>query len=262
MFKLPLNSSTKYLQQLKFTMSGKGPNPSRQDAPHPHGVFVDPTGQYLLAPDLGADLIRIFSINQSTGQLTTCNPVSTPSGDGPRHGVFWAPNNSSTTGLMFYVVNELGNSVSAWTVSYPSGSCLSLNHTQTLSAYAAGITAPSASKSAEVHTAGNFLYLANRNDQSFGSSNDSIATYSINANTGAISFVQSTPAYTWFPRTFQINRAGDMVAIGGQTSSTVAIVSRNTTTGLLGGLVAPVLAVGQPGTYNNEDGLSAVIWNE
>ena len=54
-------------------------------------------------------------------------------------------------------------------------------------------------------------------------------------------------------------KAGDMVAFGGQTSSNVAIVARDTTTGKLGDLIAN-LQVGTPGTAGNEDGLSAVIW--
>jgi hypothetical protein len=51
------------------------------------------------------------------------------------------------------------------------------------------------------------------------------------------------------------------VAFGGQTSSTVAIVARNTTTGRLGPEIASLL-VGTPGSAGNEDGLSAVIWDE
>lgn len=121
--------------------------------------------------------------------------------------------------------------------------------------------APSGSKAAEVHVAGNFVYAVNRNDKSFGSTSDSAVTYSIDAATGAITFVEATSAQTYFPRTFAINKAGDMVAFGGQTSSTVAIVARNTTTGRLGNLITS-LQVGNPGSVNNEDGLSAVIWDE
>jgi len=40
------------------------------EAPHPHHVFTDPTGDFLLVPDLGADLIRINRIDRSTGALT------------------------------------------------------------------------------------------------------------------------------------------------------------------------------------------------
>jgi 6-phosphogluconolactonase (cycloisomerase 2 family) len=242
-------------------MNGSGPVPSRQDKPHPHSVFPDPTGNYLLSADLGADLIRIFSINQQTGALTSCPNAATGAGDGPRHGAWWAPSANSTVGQMLYIANELGNSVTTWQVSYPSGGCLTLKKVQSLPAYPQGKSAPSGSKTAEVHVAGNFAYAANRNDQSFGSEQDSIAAFSIDTSSGNLTYLDFTNAYSWFPRTFQINKAGTLVAIGGQTSANVAVVQRNTTTGKLGALVAN-LSVGSKGTDNNEDGLSSVIWNE
>jgi 6-phosphogluconolactonase (cycloisomerase 2 family) len=260
-FKLPLTSSSTALNKLTFTMNGKGPVPSRQDKPHPHSVFPDPTGNFLLSADLGADLIRIFSINSQTGALTACTAAQTGSGDGPRHPAWWAPSANSTTGQMLYIVNELANSVTAWQVSYPSGQCLSLKKVQSLSAYPAGKSAPSGSKSAELHVAGNFLYLANRNDKSFGSQQDSMAVYTIDPSTGLLTWYDFENSYSWYPRTFAINKAGTMVAVGGQTSSNVAVIARNATSGKLGPLIANLM-VGTAGHDNSEDGLSAVIWNE
>jgi 6-phosphogluconolactonase (cycloisomerase 2 family) len=259
-WKLPLTSGTQAAQRLTFTMSSKGPVTSRQDKPHPHSVFVDPTGKYLLSADLGADVVRVFSIDASSGKLTVCATVATGAGDGPRHGEFWVPKSGSTDGTMLFLVNELGNSVSAWKVAYASSGCLSLRKTQTLSTYPAGKSAPQGSKSAEVHVAGNFVYAVNRNDKSFGATTDSVAAFAIHAATGEISWLEATSAYTYYPRTFQINKAGDLVAFGGQTSGTVAIVSRNVTSGRLGALVTSLLIT--PGTAGNEDGLSAVIWDE
>lgn len=264
-------------------MAGPGPVAARQDKPHPHAVVPDPTGQFLLAPDLGADLLRLFSVDPATGALTSCANVKTGPGDGPRHAAWWAPsggggeNGNVTSGngrrrqrqqqppppaqpQMLFVVNELGNSVSGWKVSYPGG-CLGLAHTQTLATYAAGQRAPAGAKAAEVHVAGDFVYVVNRNDQSFGATQDSVATFRVDAGTGQLAFVEATSAYTYYPRTFQINKAGDLVAWGGQTSSTVAIVPRNPTTGRLGPVITSLL-VGTPGTPGNEDGLSAVIWVE
>jgi 6-phosphogluconolactonase (cycloisomerase 2 family) len=242
-------------------MAASGPNKARQDKPHPHSVITDPTGKYLLSPDLGADLVRIFSIDATSGKLTGCGTGTAGPGDGPRHGTWWAPKAGSTDGQMLYTVNELSNSVSAWKVAYGSGGCLTLTKTQTLSTYAAGKSAPAGSKAAEVHVSGNFLYAVNRNDKSFGAKEDSIVTYSIDAATGAIAFVEATNAHAWYPRTFAINKAGTLVAVGGQTSSNVAIIARTPATGKLGDLVAN-LAVATPGTDGGEDGLSAVIWDE
>lgn len=244
-------------------MSQAGPVSSRQNAPHPHAIFKDPTGKFLLVPDLGADLIRIFSVDTSSGKLTACPAAQAGAGDGPRHGSWWAPTAGSTQGQMLYTINELSNSVSAWRVQYSTSGCLSLTKTQTLSTFSSG-KAPTAGrqpiKAAEVHVAGNFLYASNRNDQTYGSQQDSLATYSINSS-GALSFVENTKANGWYPRTFSINKAGDLVAIAGQTSANVAIVSRNPTTGKLGSLLTSI-AVGSKGTDGGEDGLSAVVWAE
>ncbi|KAI1390582.1 putative isomerase YbhE [Hypoxylon trugodes] len=259
-YKLPLSNGTIVQNRVKFNMSEPGPN-ARQNAPHPHATQLDPTGRYLIVPDLGADLIRIFSIDATTGALTACAPGVAGAGDGPRHGAWWAPHTGSTLGQRLYTVNELGNSVSSWTVTYPDDGCLTLERKQTLPTYAEGHAAPNGSKAAEVHVAGTFLYAANRADETFGPQNDSLATYSIDPTTGDITFVEATPAHAWFPRSFSINKAGDLVAVGGQTSSNVAIIARDPKTGKLGDLVAN-LAVATPGTPQQEDGLSTVVWVE
>lgn len=244
-------------------MSAPGPDPYRQDKPHPHSVFTDPTGRFLLSADLGADLIRIFGIDASTGQLTSCPAAATGAGDGPRHGAFWK---SPSGALYLYIVNELAGSVTTWAVTTPAAAsaaagCLSLSKIQSSSTYPSGKTPPAGSKTAEVHVSGAFVYATNRNDQSFGTQQDSAATFAIDPASGKLSFVEATNTHTYFPRTFAINKAGDAVAWGGQTSSTIVVVARNVSTGRLGDVVAQ-LQVGAPGTVNNEDGLSAVVWDE
>lgn len=237
-------------------MSQPGPVPSRQNKPHPHSVFTDPTGRYLFSADLGADLIRVFSIS-TTGALEACSTFKTGPGDGPRHGAFWSQGNAT----ILLTVNELSNSVTSWSITYPTSGCLTLSKRQTISTYPIGKSAPSGSKAAEIHVKDNFVYVSNRNDRSFGTEEDSISSYSIDPSTGQVAFVENTSAFSFFPRTFAINTAGTLVAVGGQTSANVAIVERNVTTGRLGKLVTSI-KVGNPGTVNQEDGLSAVIWNE
>jgi 6-phosphogluconolactonase (cycloisomerase 2 family) len=268
-FKLPL-SNGQALQTIKFTMNGQhGPNYNRQDAPHPHETFVDPTGGFLLAPDLGADLIRIYQINKSSGQLTECPSGKAAPGSGPRHGTFWTPSNTSfrvrrgasaaTDGTMLFIANELGNSVSGWSATYASGGCLTLALKQTLTPYSGNSSAPYGTKVGEVHVKGNSLYSTNRNDKKF-SPNDSITLYTI-SSTGSLTFTENTSTFGTYPRTFDINQAGDYVAIGDQTTANVAIVKRDTTTGRLTGQAA-TLRIGSAGTPENEDGVSAVVWAE
>lgn len=240
-------------------MSQRGPN-SRQDVPHPHETQLDPTGKFMLVPDLGADLIRIFKIDASTGRLTACPAGQASPGDGPRHAQWWK---SADGVLRLYTLNELGNSVSSWNVVYPTDSngCLALSRAQTLSTYAPGKKGGPTTKAAEIRVAGNFLYASNRADQTFGSNQDSVAIYTIDSQTGAIAWKEAANSYSYYPRTFAINKDGTLVAFGGQTSSNVAIVSRDPATGKLGNLVAS-LQVGNKGRAGEEDGLSAVVWVE
>lgn len=60
------NGTFDHVQDLTYTLAEPGPNPTRQDAPHPHEALLDPTGKYILVPDLGADLVRIFSYDAET----------------------------------------------------------------------------------------------------------------------------------------------------------------------------------------------------
>lgn len=253
-------------------MASPGPNERQKDGPHPHQTLVDPSRNFLLVPDLGADVIHIFAIDSASGHLNACPDAKTAPGDGPRHGEFWSAKSnvsSSSAVLKLFTVNELGNSVSSWDVSYPAGGCLTLNKTQTISTFANGKIPASTiyngasfpPKAAEVHIAGNFLYAANRNDKLFGNQTDSLATYSIDPMTGALSWMGASSAYAFYPRSFNINKAGTMVAVGGQTSSNIAIVARDVKTGKLGPLITS-LQVGTMGTYTNEDGLSSVVWVE
>lgn len=241
-------------------MSKAGPNPSRQEAPHPHMALLDPTGKYMLVPDLGADIIRIYSINTATGILTSCSNYTDLPGSGPRHGSWFVPG-SSTVGTMLYITHELANTVSAYAVTYTS-SCLSLSLTQSIAPYPGGkipvATTPNGVKVAEVRVRGSTLLSSNRADNSFGASNDSIALFTLEPSTGALAFNTITSAFGSYPRTFQISSAGDYVAIGDQNSAWVSIVERDPATGILGALAGRV-TLGSQGTDGN-GGLSSVIW--
>jgi 6-phosphogluconolactonase (cycloisomerase 2 family) len=136
---------------------------------------------------------------------------------------------------------------------------MSLTLKQTLTPYQGNATAPAGTKVGEIKVKGDFLYTTNRNDKKFNP-NDSLTQYTISSN-GTLKWTANTSSYGTYPRTFDINKAGDFVAIGDQTTSNVAIVPRDPTTGKLGERVAD-LRIGTVGTPENEDGLSAVVWAE
>jgi 6-phosphogluconolactonase (cycloisomerase 2 family) len=217
--------------------------------------------------------------------LKECGKLDVKPGDGPRHGVFWSPPPSSSpkthgnNKTLLYIVNELANTVTSYAVSYTTTpSCLSFEAEsavqQVISPYPPGNNIPDTANVGEIRLWGQNLYVSVRNDQGFpdlasdsgsgsgsGSGSDSMVTLSIAPDSGELSFSDITPSYGKTPRTFVINNAGDLVAIGNQVSSSVAIVRRDVQTGRLGRLVASI-QVGSPGKVGSSTGLSSVVWDE
>ncbi|CRG84580.1 putative protein SERP1457 [Talaromyces islandicus] len=257
-FKLPLSMSDNptALQTFEFSLPGPPTDPSRQDAPHPHETFLDPTGAYVLTPDLGSDVIHIFAIDKATGKLNECDAFAVKPGNGPRHGAWWTSKNKKTNVL--YISNELANTVSTYTASY-GDECLVLKDDGDIVPYPTDV--PSSANIAEVRVADNRdVYVSVRNDQSFAPS-DSMAFLQASADDGSLTYKNLTTSYGKTPRTFVVNKAGTLLAIGNQATSDVAIVERDPKTGALGDLVAQ-LQVGATGTPGQSDGLSSVIWAE
>lgn len=273
-FRLPLETRAEALQTFNFEMSRKGAV-AQQDAPHPHEVFLDPTGSFLVSPDLGADLLRIFSIDDASGKLDECRDVNVTLGSGPRHGVFWTdgandaarPDSKPTPErkmasvgkTMMYLVNEIGGTMMSFDVSYGRDGCLNLVEKDTLVPYPDN-KMPEGGTPSGIEMIGDAFYVSIRSDQGFAP-NDSMVVLDREAKDGAVSLRKTSSSYGKVPRTFSINRAGDLVAVGNQASANVAIVRRDAKTGDLGEQVA-VLQVGEPGKVGLAEGLSSVIWDE
>ncbi|KAL2818702.1 6-phosphogluconolactonase [Aspergillus cavernicola] len=264
-FRLPLEENEDPLQVFRYTMPNPGPNPLRQDTPHPHQIILDPTGSFVLVPDLGADLVRVLSIDKRSGKLNTCPSLNFPPGSGPRHGLFWAPSlpterkakrgRLQPLNFILYMLSELSGKLSAFSVSYRND-CLFFQHIQSLIPYPGGSLPKNASLS-EIRMSGSSLYVSIRSDHSFPP-DDSIVTLARSPN-GTVNVQQLSSSYGVVPSTFVINQSGDLVAIGNQLSSNVAVVRRDSRTGELGGELANV-QVGEPGRVGTPGGLSSIVW--
>ncbi|KAJ3269231.1 hypothetical protein HK104_005162 [Borealophlyctis nickersoniae] len=99
--------------------SGSGPNKDRQEASHPHQFIwrVSSSVTTVYVPDLGADCMRRHTFDATTGTLTDLPsaPATSP-GSGPRHLAF------HPTHPLAYVINELSNTVSTFSIDDPSPS--------------------------------------------------------------------------------------------------------------------------------------------
>jgi 6-phosphogluconolactonase (cycloisomerase 2 family) len=121
--------SSPQMLRVELGKSGSG----RQGAPHPHDAVLDPTGSFVIVPDLGSDHVRIFHISPETGELAAQAPVDVPRGSGPRHAAFHCP--VVETSCWMYLVSEIGNKVTAFRVSYPSTGQMKLEEIQSTNSF-------------------------------------------------------------------------------------------------------------------------------
>lgn len=84
------------------TTHGSGPH-RRQAGPHAHGVTLDPSRRFLLAPDMGSDRIFVYRYDEASGALAPADPAyaQLPAGSGPRLVLF------GRDGRFAYLLSEL-----------------------------------------------------------------------------------------------------------------------------------------------------------
>ena len=86
----------------KYTQATHGPVTDRQEAAHIHCATIDPTNKYVLACDLGDDVILVFPVGPGNGDYVRVPlRVGARTGSGPRHLAFH-PN-----GKFVYCIHEL-----------------------------------------------------------------------------------------------------------------------------------------------------------
>lgn len=271
------NGSMTPLETFTYHMNGSGPAGDRQAGPHPHMAFTDPTGDYLLVNDLGADLVRVYSIDKETGLLTVRDSLSAAPGSGPRHGVFTQnplPTGDGSLNYIFYLDAEIAGTVTAYKVTYlENGTGLQFDELtdglyRSLAPY---IPDPDPEKRqghgipAEIRISpdGNFLVVSNRRDGYFNGTleqyppngtSDSISTFRIREDLGgSLDFVQAVPGGGSVLRSLVINKAGTLAAVGVQLSHKITILERDVRTGLFTNMVADIDIGGEIWT---------VIWDE
>ncbi len=98
-------------------LTGSGPDTDRQEAAHPHQAFF--VGDTLFVIDLGADLVREFSIDpaaRGAAALVTGRTTAVPSGSGPRHAVALSDGRLAISGELGsnLLVGRPGDPPSAW----------------------------------------------------------------------------------------------------------------------------------------------------
>lgn len=209
------------------TDSGSGPH-RRQKGPHAHGAVVDPSGRFVLAPDLGADRVFVYRFAAATQQLSpAATPfLSLPPGSGPRHLIF-APD-----GKTAFLLTELTAQVVVLGWDARTGQ---LSERTAIAVDPAG--APDARSVGEIALSkdGRFLYVSNRRT-------DTIQVFAVGARDGTLREIQSIASGGHLPWSFALDPSEQWLVVAHQGSETVTTLRRDARTGKLDP-AGPALAV-------------------
>lgn len=199
-----------------ISFTGSSVHPERQTKPYLHCVTFTPEGNYLLANDLGTDMIHQFPVyldsdNRMRIDEKGMTDVFVKASAGPRHLCF------SPCGRFIYLVSELSGEV--FTFSYKDGV---IEQLQCIKA-----DAFDAGGSADIHVSpdGRFVYASHR------LKGDGLSIMSVNAD-GTLQKIGYQPTGT-HPRNFAITPNGKYILVACRDTDEVEIYERNSSTGLL-----------------------------
>lgn len=205
---------------------GSSADPKRQEAPHAHSINLDAANRFAVAADLGLDKVLVYQFDPAKGTLTPNKPPSTSVAPaaGPRHFAFH-PN-----GKYAYVINELGNTMTAFAYDAKEGT---LKEIQSITTLPKGFEGKSYTAEVQVHPSGKFVYGSNRG-------HDSLAIFAVDADTGKLTAVGNQPTMGKTPRNFGIDPTGAYVLAANQDSGTVVVFRVDPKTGELKQVGDPV----------------------
>jgi 6-phosphogluconolactonase len=188
---------------------GSSVNEARQKEAHAHSVNFDAAGRRLFVADLGMDKLMIYRYGPEVTDLPPNDPpfAELPPGGGPRHFA-WHPSNK-----FGYVINEMGNTVSAFRYDADTGK---LDPIQVISTLPEGYAEASHTAEVRVHPSGRFLYGSNRG-------HDSIAVFDVNADTGELIALGHTSTGGETPRNFNLDPSGSFLIAANQNTHNVVV---------------------------------------
>jgi 6-phosphogluconolactonase len=214
----------------EITHTGHGPNPTRQDRPHPHCVRTTPDNRFAVVADLGLDRLAVYRFDAATGGIESLAGAALSPGSGPRHFAFHPKL------PLAYVANELNSTLTTLSFDVANGSFSLLSAISTLPVGEKS-TANSCSEIA-ISPEGRHLYVGNRG-------HDSVACFAIDETEGRAIFLSTTPSGGRTPRHFAFDPSGAFLVVGNQDDDCIAVFKVEHRTGDLR-LVSGVTYSGTP----------------
>ena len=196
-----------------------GPDGSRQERAHAHSIRFDPSGNFVLAADLGLDQVFVYRLDALSGKLFLNEPpggVFAP-GAGPRHFDF------DPEGSFVYVANELDSTVVACTWDNLRGLITPI---QTLSTLPSSFSGENSVADIHLTPDGAYLYVSNRG-------HNSLAVYAVNRHAGFLDAHGHVPTGGESPRNFAIDPSGSYVFAANQLTHNIVAFRQVSTDGSL-----------------------------
>jgi 6-phosphogluconolactonase len=191
-----------------YTLTGTpGPDPEQQTSSHPHAVILDPSGQFVIVPDKGFDRTFVFRLERGRITPTMQGSIAARAGAAPRHAAF------HPTLPILYVNNELDSTVTAF---HWDGSSGQLDELQVTTTVPRGFAGRNTTAEIAASPCGRFLYVSNRGE-------DSIVQFAIDAGSGRLSHVATTPTGGVKPRFFTLDAAGRSLYAANQDSDDITM---------------------------------------
>jgi 6-phosphogluconolactonase len=205
-----------------------------------HSIRVDASNQYVYVPTLASDEVFMFRFDAKTGKLASNTPAVylAKAMTGPRHFI------TSPDNRRLYLLSELVGTVTTFDIDGKTGL---LKETSVATGLppdtklgpgmprgaVGGANAPPPRNTdndiwaADLHMLpnGRFLYMSER-------TSSSIAAFSVDAASGALTYLGSTPTERQ-PRGFNIDPSGRFMVVTGEKSDTVSVYAIDASNGTL-----------------------------
>ncbi len=182
-----------------------GPHRVRQVSSHPHDTVFDPSGKFVVVPDLGLDRVFVFRFDPARGELTEASTLDGRPTSGPRHVAF------HPTKPLAFVLNELDSTMTACQWDSERGA---LKPIQVISTLKTSFTGNSTAAELAVAPSGNFVYASNRGG-------DDIAIYAIDPANGTLSAIDFVPTQGKGPRFIALTPSGRLMYAANEVGDSI-----------------------------------------
>jgi 6-phosphogluconolactonase len=201
---------------VRLRHTGSGPNPARQEKPHPHSAVFDPLDErFLFVPDLGLDQIMIYERTAEGLEWTGSGSAPLAPSDGPRHLAF------HPDGMSAFLLNEISSSITRFQHPEPG----KLVRQETVTAVPAAFQGDNTGAEIVVSPDGRFVYASNRG-------HDSIAVFRIDEATGELQASGHVSARGSNPRNFALTPDGKWLLAANQDTNNLVVFRVEPHTGL------------------------------